>query len=73
MYAETTNERYRVGGSDIDGKGFNELSLLGSIKVFSCLPLLRSGSRDVVELQENGISLFIVSNNYICYIEFLNV
>ena len=51
MYAGATNERYRVGGSDIEGKDFNELSSLGSIKVFSCSALLRSGSRDVVSLK----------------------
>ena len=51
LYAGTTNERYRVGGSDIEGKDFNELSSLGSIKVFSCSALLRSGSRDVVSLK----------------------
>ena len=51
MYAGTTNERYRVGGSDIEGKGFNELPSLGSINVFSCSALLRSGSRDVVSLK----------------------
>ena len=77
MYAGAINERYRVGGSDIEEKGFNELSSLGSIKVFSCSALLRSGSRDVVSLKyrATGISYYnvIVLCNNVCNKIVLNI
>ena len=70
VYAGTTNERYRAGGSDIKGKRFNESPSLGSIKVSSCSALLRSGSRYVVSFNKDratGIpyynAIVLVSNN----------